>query len=149
LLFGSASLRRSIGTELARLLSSRSRQTFDTFCLSKDGVVDYGIPDTGAVSMRSTADRQRLANVICHAISVFEPRLIDVSVQVIGKPSSEQGGIDDAVAWVRISGTMRMKPIMERATFVMTPGPSCCWTSNGPTVIDESDLWNEIGGFAR
>lgn len=148
LLLGAASLRRSIGTELARILSSRSRRTFDGFCHSEDGVVDYGIPDSSSLSMRSMADRQLLASAIDHAISLFEPRLIDVIVQVIGRQLSEQGGIDDAAAQVRISGTMRMKPILERATFVMTPGPSCSWTSDASMTDNDSNL-RECGRWIR
>jgi type VI secretion system lysozyme-like protein len=45
-------------------------------------VIDYGVPDCALFSPNSEADQQRLAQILCEAITAFEPRLQQVRVMV-------------------------------------------------------------------
>jgi type VI secretion system protein ImpF len=79
-LAGADALRASIGRELARLLNTRSRLTFDEFAESDGSVIDYGVPDYSDRSLHSGPDRDAIVATIARAISLFEPRLVDVDV---------------------------------------------------------------------
>lgn len=109
-------LRRSIGNELSRLLGTRSGLTFAQFRESDGGAIGYGIPDASALSMRSIEDRATLKAAVAHGIALYCPRLSDVEVEV------HEGAVCGADARVRISGTMRLGAVTERATFVMCSG---------------------------
>jgi type VI secretion system protein ImpF len=45
-------------------------------------VIDYGIPDFSTFSARNFDDWQRLAEILRHAIEIYEPRLAQVQVEV-------------------------------------------------------------------
>ncbi|MCP1118043.1 type VI secretion system baseplate subunit TssE [Robbsia andropogonis] len=107
-------LKQSILHELQRLLSSRSRLPFDVFVSEAADLLDYGIPDSSAMTMASIHDRAMLAKAIRHAISVFEPRLHDVTVEIT--PTPERG----ADARVRIEGMLWGQRAQQRTTFAMS-----------------------------
>lgn len=77
---GADALRASIARELTRLLNTRSRLTFDEFAESDGTVIDYGVPDFSDRSLHSGPDRDAIAASIARAISLFEPRLVNVGV---------------------------------------------------------------------
>jgi type VI secretion system protein ImpF len=77
-------LRVSIGRDLARLLNTRSRLTFDLFAQREGTVLDYGVPDFSERSLQSGADRDAIAAAVARAIELFEPRLANVSVSFTG-----------------------------------------------------------------
>lgn len=109
-------LRRSIVTELSRLLSTRSGLTFERFRESDGGAIDYGIPDASALSMRSIEDRATLQSAVAHGIALYCPRLSNVAVEV------REDAVCGADARIRISGLMRLGGLMERARFTMRSG---------------------------
>lgn len=76
----------SIGRDLARLLNTRSRLGFEAFAQSAATVVDYGVPDYSERSPVSGRDCDAIASVVRHAISVYEPRLRNVSVSMTPAP---------------------------------------------------------------
>lgn len=108
-------VRASIRHELTQLFSTRLSCPFDAFFESDDGVLQYGIPDSNAMSMDSISDRQRLEAALILAVKRFEPRLSEVTVSV--QPSVERG----ADALVKIDGRLRLGLTMQRATFVLDP----------------------------
>jgi type VI secretion system protein ImpF len=77
---GTQVLRESVARDLGRLLNTRSRLTFDAFHAAEGSVIDYGVPDFSAHSLRSGSDRDAIAAAIQRAIALFEPRLTNVSV---------------------------------------------------------------------
>lgn len=79
-LSGTDALRDSIARDLMRLLNTRSRLTFDEFAACEGTVLDYGMPDFSAHSLHSGPDRDAMAAAVARAISLFEPRLSDVTV---------------------------------------------------------------------
>lgn len=72
-----AGLKQSVRRELELLFNTRSSTPGPPF-----SVVDYGIPDFGTFSPRNPDDRNRLADVLRRAATVFEPRLQEVRVYV-------------------------------------------------------------------
>ncbi len=73
-------LRESVARELARLLNTRSRLTVEQFAVSDGTVLDYGVPDFSERSLHSGPDRDAIAAVVKRAITLFEPRLANVTV---------------------------------------------------------------------
>lgn len=105
----------SIRTELIQIFATRSSCPFQAFFENDHGVLDYGVPDSSAMSMDSIADRQRLEAALVLAVERFEPRLSDVTVNV--QPSAERG----ADALVKITGRLRLGLTTQHATFVLDP----------------------------
>jgi type VI secretion system protein ImpF len=79
-LHGADALRASIARELTRLLNTRSHLTLDEFAESDGTVIDYGVPDFSDRSLHSGPDRDAITAAIGRAISLFEPRLVNVDV---------------------------------------------------------------------
>jgi len=87
---GEDSLRQSIARELMRLINSRSHLTMDAFAHSDGTVIDYGVPDFSERTLRSGEDRDAIAAAISRAITLFEPRLVNVKVSFSFLPGREQ-----------------------------------------------------------
>ncbi|BCG04344.1 hypothetical protein PPGU19_089120 (plasmid) [Paraburkholderia sp. PGU19] len=79
-LSGADALRESVARELGRLLNTRSRLTFEQFAVCDGTVLDYGVPDFSERSLHSGSDRDAIADVVKRAITLFEPRLANVTV---------------------------------------------------------------------
>ncbi|MEI5999956.1 type VI secretion system baseplate subunit TssE [Paraburkholderia bengalensis] len=79
-LSGADALRESVARELGRLLNTRSRLTFEQFAVSDGTVLNYGVPDFSERSLHSGPDRDAIAAVVRRAITLFEPRLANVTV---------------------------------------------------------------------
>jgi type VI secretion system protein ImpF len=75
-------LQYSLQLDLTRLFNVRNSLTIDQFLSSAPTALDYGLPDTLHLSSQSNLDRQRWESVIARAISLYEPRLIQVRVTV-------------------------------------------------------------------
>jgi type VI secretion system protein ImpF len=113
---GADALRESVAMELGRLLNTRSRLTFDAFTTTDGTVIDYGVPDFSERSLQSGADRDAIAAVIQRAISLFEPRLANVTVTFA--PTAGPGR--DAV--LLIGGDMRIGATVGYVAFELAPG---------------------------
>jgi type VI secretion system protein ImpF len=79
-LSGASALRESVARELGRLLNTRSRLTFEQFAASEGTVLDYGVPDFSGKSLHSGPDRDAIAGAVKRAVTLFEPRLTNVTV---------------------------------------------------------------------
>lgn len=90
------SVRRSVQTELVRLLNTRCPGTRWPLDAEERTILDYGIPDFSWMSAASGSDLEELAKIVERAIAAYEPRLRQVHVTIT--PSSTdhtaaQGGI--------------------------------------------------------
>jgi type VI secretion system protein ImpF len=77
-----AELHESVRREVEWLLNTRCPVPADHLDPRERSVIDYGVPDGATSSPHSQADRQRLATVLRHTITAFEPRLRQVRVLV-------------------------------------------------------------------
>jgi type VI secretion system protein ImpF len=75
-----ADLKASIARDLERLLNTRNGLTIDEAHGIEASVLTYGIPDILALGVQPDGG-QALADLVRRAITSFEPRLCDVSVQ--------------------------------------------------------------------
>jgi type VI secretion system protein ImpF len=126
LLHGEGALRHSVARELSRLLNSRSRTEMAAFLQSEGTVIDYGVPDFSERSLRSGPDRDAIAAAIRHAITLFEPRLVNIDVKFVFPAGREHDPI------LAIGGDIRQGKSVEHVFFelatrgddvVVTPGP--------------------------
>ncbi|CAG4890060.1 type VI secretion system baseplate subunit TssE [Paraburkholderia saeva] len=107
-------LRESVARELGRLLGTRSRLAFDAFATSEGTVIDYGVPDFSARSLQSGGDRDAIAAAIQHAITLFEPRLANVTVRFAGNAAQS------AQPAMLVSGDLRMATGLARVAFELS-----------------------------
>lgn len=111
-----AEVRASVMRELARLLDTRRAISIEAALDEKEEdmtVLDYGIPDTTALSAQRLFDREDLAAVVEKAIRVFEPRLLSPQVTAEPVPGSR------SAVTLTISGTLRIGMYMEPVSFPM------------------------------
>lgn len=97
----------SVERELHRLLNSRSRISLSDFADTKLTVIDYGIPDYTALSVRSDTDCVQIAAAIAYAIAQFEPRLINTTVTPIGAANGITIALFQIDADLPIANTVR------------------------------------------
>ena len=71
----------------------------------------YGLPDFTGVSLKNVAEQAYVRRTIEQAISLFEPRLVDVMVILIPGAGGEQ------VMRFRIDARLRVEPAPEPVTF--------------------------------
>jgi type VI secretion system protein ImpF len=76
----------SLERELGRLLHTRNGLTRAQFLACEGSVLHYGLPDLQGLSPQVEADLQQLAQVVGHALALFEPRLKSVHVQARHDP---------------------------------------------------------------
>lgn len=72
----------------------------------------YGLPDLSALTMSSSADRNRLVRQILSTISLFEPRLINVRLVLVETPDAGKKDVR-----LRIEAMLRMDPVPEPVSF--------------------------------
>ncbi|MFC7421260.1 type VI secretion system baseplate subunit TssE [Iodobacter arcticus] len=77
--YGKAAVMASICHELSRILNTR-RESAPR--LSEHSIIDYGIADWSGFKTGFDADRRQFIRDIKQAISVFEPRLKDVQIEI-------------------------------------------------------------------
>lgn len=106
-----AAAEQSVIRELGRLTNSRSRLTLEEFSAAELTVLDFGIPDYSARSAQSQADRMLIQQAVTKAITVFEPRLSAVDVELLQNPASK------TVARYAIAGNLRIDNISQRISF--------------------------------
>lgn len=75
-------LQLSLRLDLVRLFNARNGLTIAQFLGGGPTALDYGLPDTLALSTRSATDLECWERVIMRAILLYEPRLRQVRVKV-------------------------------------------------------------------
>ena len=95
----SEALQLSLRLDLVRLFNARNGLTIAQFLGGGPTALDYGLPDTQALSPYSGADLRCWERVITRAIVLYEPRLRQVRVEVT------QDGARPATARVAICAT--------------------------------------------
>ena len=75
-------VRESVCRELEKLFNTRCPVSRIRLRERERTVIDYGLPDFSSQSASSGEDQTRLADEIREAISVYEPRLCEVSVSI-------------------------------------------------------------------
>jgi type VI secretion system protein ImpF len=113
-------------TQSVRLLKSAVRRDLE-WLLNSRRIVDlpdeglkevnrstyvYGLPDLSALSMATSADRNRLVRQILGTINLFEPRLANVRLVVVEAPDAAKKDVR-----LRIEAMLRMDPVPEPISF--------------------------------
>lgn len=89
-------LRHSLQLDLVRLFNVRNGMSIAQFLGDAPTVLDYGLPDTLALSPQSAADLALWQQVLARAIALYEPRLSRVTVRVApdaGNPTAARVAI--------------------------------------------------------
>lgn len=74
----------------------------------------YGLPDTTGMVISSVEDRSRMAKMVATAIGIFEPRLINVNVDMAESPGTDRN------LRFRIEAMLRVEPAPARVSFDTT-----------------------------
>ncbi|NBX53543.1 MAG: type VI secretion system baseplate subunit TssE [Betaproteobacteria bacterium] len=77
---------KSLLLDLSRLLNTRCHLTIDEYMTSSGHVMNYGLPSLSTLTSNSKKDLQRLAQLIQHAIKLYEPRLKQLRVNAVSDP---------------------------------------------------------------
>jgi len=106
-------LKAAVQRDLEWLLNSRRTIEESPASLKETGrsVYNYGLPDVSSLYLRSVKDQAYLLESIKAAVSLFEPRLINVKVRM------EPGTDDKRVIRFAIEGLLRMDPAPEQVLF--------------------------------
>jgi type VI secretion system protein ImpF len=108
----------SIARELSRLFNTRSRLMPSEYHLNTGTVIDYGIPDYSALSPRRGEDRALLEAALQTAVSLFEPRMRNVSVKVVPVPDRGHA------ATAAVSGDVVIGLKTQRVSFALDLNPT-------------------------
>ena len=111
-------LQASIGRELSRLFNTRSRLPPSEFHQNSGTVIDYGVPDFSALYARRGDDVELLESALAQAVTLFEPRLTNVSVKV----QALVNRADAATVTVGADVTIGLKA--QRVSFELEMNPS-------------------------
>jgi len=106
-------LKAAVRRDLEWLLNSRQTIEESPASLKEVGrsVYNYGLLDVSSLYLRSVKDQAYLLESIKAAVSLFEPRLINVKVRM------EPGTDDKRVIRFAIEGLLRMDPAPEQVLF--------------------------------
>lgn len=111
-------LQASISRELSRLFNTRSRLAPSEFHQNSGTVIDYGVPDFSALYARRGDDVELLESALAQAVTLFEPRLTNVSVKV-------QALVNRAdAATVTVGGDVMIGLKAQRVSFELEMNPS-------------------------
>jgi len=126
---GDDALRASIARDLARLVNTRSRLTFEAFEQSDGSVLDYGVPDFAGRSLVSGPDRERIEAAFARAISLFESRVTDVSVKFAPSSGPARRPL------IQVRARLRAAAATDHVAFELAPGELAVadprWTESG------------------
>jgi type VI secretion system protein ImpF len=109
-------MKDSVRRDLEWLLNSR-RSPAEPAPSAKElwrSVYCYGLPDTTGVAMSSAEERGRMARLVTTAVAAFEPRLLNVTVQM--EPAAE----GNRILHFQIEALLRMEPSPARVFFDTT-----------------------------
>ena len=107
-------LKNAVRRDLEWLLNSRriADAPDEGFKELNKSVYVYGLPDLSALTMASTADRNRLVRQVLGTINLFEPRLMNVRLVLVETPDAGKKDVR-----LRIEAMLRMDPVPEPVTF--------------------------------
>ncbi len=74
-------------------------------------VANFGLPDFSSWSLKSPTERNRVRRMLETAISVFEPRLVDVTISI--DPMRE----NERALKFRVDARLKVEPVPEPITF--------------------------------
>ena len=111
ILLDSSGLMASLQRDLGRLLNTRNGLTIADFLSSEPDVLQDGLPDVSGLWPSSKLDRDRLAEVVTHALAAFEPRLTKLLVEVTAVPEAP------AVARVHLAAAVQVGRQLRRVDF--------------------------------
>ncbi len=109
-------LKDSVRRDLEWLLNSR-RPPAEPALSAKElwrSVYCYGLPDTTGLAMSSADDRGRMARMVASAVAAFEPRLMNVTVNM------EPASAGSRILHFQIDALLRMEPSPARVSFDTT-----------------------------
>ena len=89
-MYSTDQLKHSVLREIARLLSTRCNVPMAELRSEPRTVINYGIPDHSHLSPFREVDRRELGTAIQQAISAYEPRLRNVRVESVVRPSERR-----------------------------------------------------------
>ncbi|MBN1851494.1 MAG: type VI secretion system baseplate subunit TssE [Pirellulales bacterium] len=97
-----ADIKGSIRRDLENLLNSRIRCSARPHYLKElaHSLISYGLPDFSSVDVSNSLDREQLRRAIEDSIRCFEPRLVDIQVDLLHNDENER------VLHFRISGEL-------------------------------------------
>ena len=74
-------------------------------------VANFGLPDFSSMSLKNPTERNRVRRMLETAISVFEPRLVDVTISI--DPMRE----NERALKFRVDARLKVEPVPEPITF--------------------------------
>ena len=85
-------LRETLKRDMEWLLNTRQPPIdgIDSFKRASRSVIHYGLIDTSALSIASSADQRRLQQALYDCIIAFEPRLMEVKVIIHGDDTTRR-----------------------------------------------------------
>ena len=109
-----AQLKESVRRDLENLLNTRQTRTdlFLQSCETARSILTYGVPDFTAQGMDASDEQHRLKEAVGQAIRTFEPRLIEVQVDVEATDSTF-----DRKIHLKINAILCAEPVIESIVF--------------------------------
>jgi type VI secretion system protein ImpF len=107
-------LKNSVRAELDRLLNTRCSIPLHRIAEEERSVVNYGIPDFSSLSRDNADDRALIGAIVGQTITAFEPRLRQVSVEVL--PVSQ----NESSLQLNINAELRVGTFNEPVSFPVT-----------------------------
>ncbi len=104
---------QSVMLELNRLVTTRSKLTFDDFIKNNLTVLDYGLPDFTGYSVQNDEHRAAVKNAVVKAIRTFEPRLKEIMVSVISSSSKKN------ISYFGIEAVLVLGKEFQRVSFTL------------------------------
>lgn len=110
-------LLNSVQKEVSQLLNTRCKVPYEDYKKLDPGDLEYGfpelygLPDQSYTNPQSPEGADQLADMIAHAIEIFEPRLKNVSVEI---QTFNEGGQSLSVA---VSGDLVVEDVREPISF--------------------------------
>ena len=107
-------LKNSVRRELERLLNTRCSIPLHRLAEEERSVINYGIPDFSSLSRDNADDRALIGAIVGQTITAFEPRLRQVSVEVL--PVSQM----ESSLQLNINAELRVGTFSEPVSFPVT-----------------------------
>lgn len=103
----------AVRRDLESLLNTRRESTdsLDAFPEAKRSILTYGLPDFTMLSSQSEQDRAGIREIVENAITLFEPRLLNVNVTISSIAESRHN------LSFRVDALLRIDPAPAPVTF--------------------------------